>query len=74
MVPALDLREGRVVRLRTGDFGQETTYREDPLSLARVYQAAGARALHVVDLDAARGETAQDGLVRRIVEGTRLAV
>ncbi len=74
LIPALDLRGGRVVRLRTGDFGQETSYGDDPLSLARGYEAGGAEALHLVDLDAARGEAAQDSLVRRVVEGTRLAV
>jgi len=74
LIPALDLRGGRVVRLRTGDFGQETSYGDDPLSLARAYEAAGAEALHLVDLDAARGAQAQDTLVRRVVEGTRLRV
>lgn len=74
LVPALDLRGGRVVRLRTGDFGQETRYGDDPLSLARGYEEAGAEALHLVDLDAARGAEAQDALVLRVVEGTRLAV
>jgi phosphoribosylformimino-5-aminoimidazole carboxamide ribotide isomerase len=74
LIPALDLRGGRVVRLRTGDFGQETTYSDDPLALALAYQAAGAETLHLVDLDAARGAPAQDRLVGAVVEGTRLAV
>lgn len=74
LIPALDLRGGRVVRLRTGDFAQETSYGDDPLALARAYQEEGAEALHLVDLDAARGAAAQDTLVGRVVEGTRLAV
>lgn len=74
LIPALDLRGGRVVRLRTGDFGQETSYGDDPLSLALGYEAGGAASLHLVDLDAARGAAAQSTLVRRVVEGTRLAV
>lgn len=74
MVPALDLRGGRVVRLRTGDFAQETAYADDPLPQARAYAAAGARLLHVVDLDAARGEDPQDRVVRRLVEEAGLAV
>ncbi len=74
VIPALDLRGGRVVRLRTGDFKQETTYSHDPLALARAYEAAGAGVLHLVDLDAARGAPAQDALVRQVVEGTHLAV
>ncbi|MBO0702381.1 MAG: 1-(5-phosphoribosyl)-5-[(5-phosphoribosylamino)methylideneamino] imidazole-4-carboxamide isomerase [Candidatus Dormibacteraeota bacterium] len=74
LIPALDLRGGRVVRLRTGDFSDETSYGDDPLALARAYEAAGAEALHLVDLDAARGAVAQESLVRRVVEGTGLAV
>lgn len=74
LIPALDLRGGRVVRLRTGDFAQETTYGDDPLTLARAYEAGGAESLHLVDLDAARGAPAQDMLVRQVIEGTGLAV
>lgn len=74
VIPALDLRGGRVVRLRTGDFAQETAYSDDPLAMALAYQAAGAEALHLVDLDAARGAPAQDALIRQVVEGTHLAV
>ncbi|MBO0709487.1 MAG: 1-(5-phosphoribosyl)-5-((5-phosphoribosylamino)methylideneamino)imidazole-4-carboxamide isomerase, partial [Candidatus Dormibacteraeota bacterium] len=74
LIPALDLRGGQVVRLRTGDFAQETSYGDDPLALARAYEAAGAETLHLVDLDAARGAPAQDALVGQVVEGTGLAV
>jgi len=58
--PAIDLRAGRVVRLSQGDYGQETRYVASPLELARSYLAAGARWLHVVDLDGARDGTAHD--------------
>lgn len=54
VIPAIDLREGRVVRLRQGDYGQQTTYDFDPRELARRYAGAGASWLHVVDLDGAR--------------------
>lgn len=54
ILPAIDLRDGRVVRLRQGDFGQETTYSDDPVAVAVEFAAAGARWLHVVDLDGAR--------------------
>jgi phosphoribosylformimino-5-aminoimidazole carboxamide ribotide isomerase len=54
VIPAIDLREGRVVRLRQGDYGQQTTYDVDPRALARRYAEAGAAWLHVVDLDGAR--------------------
>jgi phosphoribosylformimino-5-aminoimidazole carboxamide ribotide isomerase len=53
-IPAIDLRAGRVVRLRQGDYAQQTAYAADPLELAKGYRAAGARWLHVVDLDGAR--------------------
>ncbi len=54
MIPAIDLRQGRVVRLRQGDYGRETGYGETALERVRAYQDAGARLLHVVDLDSAR--------------------
>ncbi|RDZ28100.1 1-(5-phosphoribosyl)-5-[(5-phosphoribosylamino)methylideneamino]imidazole-4-carboxamide isomerase [Lysobacter silvisoli] len=54
LYPAIDVRAGRVVRLRQGDFEQETAYEEEPLTLAKRYADTGARWLHLVDLDAAR--------------------
>jgi phosphoribosylformimino-5-aminoimidazole carboxamide ribotide isomerase len=54
LLPAVDIREGRAVRLRQGDFGRETVYAEDPLDAARSFVDAGAAFLHVVDLDGAR--------------------
>jgi phosphoribosylformimino-5-aminoimidazole carboxamide ribotide isomerase len=55
ILPAIDLLEGRVVRLVEGDFERETAYSDDPVAVARRFSAAGARWIHVVDLDAARG-------------------
>jgi len=52
--PALDIREGRVVRLVQGDYAQQTTYGDDPLPRAQAFAAAGASWMHLVDLDAAR--------------------
>ena len=54
LYPAIDLRGGRVVRLHQGDFDQETVYDDDPVAVARSFEAAGAPWIHVVDLDAAR--------------------
>ena len=54
VIPAIDLRSGQVVRLRQGDYAQETRYETDPLVLAKRYADTGARWLHVVDLDGAR--------------------
>ena len=55
IIPAIDLREGRVVRLVQGDFDRETIFDRDPEIVARRWMDAGARRIHVVDLDAARG-------------------
>ncbi|HMC38903.1 MAG TPA: HisA/HisF-related TIM barrel protein [Acidimicrobiales bacterium] len=52
--PAIDLRAGRLVRLLEGDFDQETVYGDDPVAVAGRFAEAGARWIHVVDLDAAR--------------------
>lgn len=55
LLPAIDILEGKAVRLARGEFDQRTVYDADPLDAARRWVAAGARALHVVDLDGARG-------------------
>lgn len=55
LYPAIDIRGGKAVRLAQGDFAQETVYDADPLSAARAWVEGGARWLHVVDLDGARG-------------------
>lgn len=67
LYPAVDLRGGRCVRLYQGDFGAETVYDDDPVRVARTFDAAGAPWIHVVDLDAARtGEAANLGVVEEI--------
>jgi len=64
VIPAIDLLGGCCVRLYQGDFGQVTEYTEDPVALARRYRSAGARRLHVVDLDGARtGEPVNLGII-----------
>lgn len=54
LYPAIDVRDSRVVRLKQGDYEQETRYEDEPLTLAMRYADAGAKWLHLVDLDAAR--------------------
>ena len=54
LLPAIDLRDGRCVRLLQGDFERETRYSVDPVELAEHYRELGARSLHVVDLDGAK--------------------
>jgi len=57
LLPAIDVLGGKAVRLAQGDFDQRTDYDDDPLEAARRWVDAGARALHVVDLDGARAGT-----------------
>jgi phosphoribosylformimino-5-aminoimidazole carboxamide ribotide isomerase len=67
IIPAIDLREGRVVRLRQGDFAQMRAFDNDPVALAARYAGAGAELLHLVDLDGARaGRPLQLALIARI--------
>lgn len=73
--PAIDLREGDVVRLLKGDYNQMTVYGENPLEVAEEFEDAGAEFLHVVDLDGAiDGSTPNFAAVRDIIEGTGLKV
>ena len=67
--PAIDLRGGNAVRLYQGDYDQETVYSEDPRKVAEGFRAAGARYLHIVDLDGARdGELVNTDVIRSIIE------
>ncbi len=60
VIPSIDLRNGRVVRLQQGDYDRQLNYDVDPLAVAASYAAAGATWLHVVDLDGAKiGQTVQ---------------
>ena len=73
--PAIDVREGRVVRLAQGDYARETSYGDDPLATARSYAEQGASWLHLVDLDAARaGGYTLSPLLREIHATTGLKV
>jgi phosphoribosylformimino-5-aminoimidazole carboxamide ribotide isomerase len=73
--PAIDLRGGRVVRLTEGKFDQEKSYGDDPLAVARGFQAAGATWLHVVDLDGAKDPAKrQTPLVEKLARDSGLRV
>ncbi|HKG56712.1 MAG TPA: 1-(5-phosphoribosyl)-5-[(5-phosphoribosylamino)methylideneamino] imidazole-4-carboxamide isomerase [Candidatus Limnocylindrales bacterium] len=72
VIPAIDLYGGRVVRLSQGDFERETAYSAEPASVAAAFLAAGARTLHVVDLDGARsGRPAQREAEAAILDTAR---
>lgn len=66
LLPAIDLRRGRCVRLYQGDFDQETVYGDDPVAVARAFADAGAPWVHVVDLDASRRDGSNRDLVVRV--------
>lgn len=73
--PAIDVRDGRVVRLAQGDYARETRYPGEPLAVAQSYAAQGAQWLHLVDLDAAReGGYTLAPLLGRIAASTTLKV
>ena len=73
--PAIDLRDGKVVRLLKGDYDKMTVYGEDPLAAAKKFAAAGAEFLHVVDLDGAKdGETPNFETVKRLAQESGLKV
>ncbi|MFN8602252.1 MAG: 1-(5-phosphoribosyl)-5-[(5-phosphoribosylamino)methylideneamino]imidazole-4-carboxamide isomerase [Candidatus Binatia bacterium] len=75
VIPAIDLRGGRCVRLRQGDFGAETQYGDDPVAMARRWAGEGARRLHVVDLDgAAKGERSHGSVIESICRALRIPV
>jgi phosphoribosylformimino-5-aminoimidazole carboxamide ribotide isomerase len=75
LYPAIDIRDGKAVRLIQGDYDQETAYDDDPVVAARRWVDGGARWLHVVDLDGARaGEPVNLEHVRRIVAAVPVPV
>jgi phosphoribosylformimino-5-aminoimidazole carboxamide ribotide isomerase len=75
LLPAVDIHDGRAVRLRQGHFDEETVYADDPLEAARSFVEAGARFLHVVDLDGAReGEPVNLHHVERITRELEVPV
>ncbi len=75
LIPAIDLRNGKVVRLLRGDYQHETTYGVDPVDTAKAFADAGCRWLHVVDLDGARDGRAHNmDIIEKIICSTTLQV
>ena len=73
--PAIDLIGGKAVRLMKGDYDKVTVYNDDPVSVAKSFEACGARFMHVVDLDGAKdGSTANFETIGAIVANTSLSV
>lgn len=75
IIPAIDLIDGKCVRLTEGDFTQKTIYNESPLEVAKQFEAAGIKRLHLVDLDGAKAGKVQNWKVlEAITRGTSLLV
>jgi len=71
--PAIDLRDGKCVRLEQGDFDRETVFGDDPVEMARKWVAQGAQCLHLVDLDGARdGRPSNHDVIGRIVSAVQV--
>lgn len=75
IIPAIDIIDGKCVRLTHGDFSQKTVYSDDPSEVAKRFQALGFSRLHVVDLDGAkRGKPANLAVLERIASTTDLVI
>ena len=75
LIPAIDLIDGKCVRLKKGDYAQKTVYNEDPVAQAKEFERLGFRRLHVVDLDGAKSKhVVNDHVLRAITEATNLIV
>lgn len=75
VIPAIDIRGGRCVRLAQGDYARETVFADDPADVALRWQEAGAPRIHVVDLDGVReGRPVNEDVIRRILSRVRVPV
>jgi len=75
VIPSIDLRHGKVVRLRQGDYADQLNYDVDPLATAGAFVAAGAKHVHIVDLDGAKeGRPVQIDLIRKVIQSTKAQV
>ncbi|MEH7454841.1 1-(5-phosphoribosyl)-5-[(5-phosphoribosylamino)methylideneamino]imidazole-4-carboxamide isomerase [Gottfriedia acidiceleris] len=75
LFPAIDLKDGKCVRLKQGDFNEVKVYSEDPLKVAKQFEQEGATFLHVVDLDGARtGNGSNREIIKKIIQETSLFV
>jgi phosphoribosylformimino-5-aminoimidazole carboxamide ribotide isomerase len=75
LIPAIDIKGGRCVRLTQGRMTSETVYSEDPVAMAQQWEALGAKRLHLVDLDGAiQGQPVHGALIEKIIQSTRVPV
>lgn len=75
IIPAIDIIDGKCVRLTQGDYGQKTIYNENPLEVAKEFEASGLKRLHLVDLDGAKAGAVQNWkVVESIASNTSLII
>ncbi len=74
VIPAIDILGGRCVRLTQGNYNEPTVYGEDPVEMAKRFAATGAKRMHVVDLDAARGSASNRDVVARLLQHSDIQV
>lgn len=75
IIPAIDIIDGKCVRLTKGDFSKQKVYSEDPLEVAKTFQSAGLKRLHIVDLDGAKAGSIQNlKVLESIASGTNLII
>jgi len=74
IIPAIDLMDGKVVRLYKGDPNQKTVYSDNPIEIAKKWESAGADILHLVDLDATLGIGSNLDMIKKILESVSIPV
>jgi phosphoribosylformimino-5-aminoimidazole carboxamide ribotide isomerase len=75
IIPAIDLKKGQAVRLKQGDFSRSTVYSSDPVEVALRWKEAGARRIHIIDLDGSvSGEPRNREVIKRIVEAVDVPI
>ena len=75
IIPAIDIIDGKCVRLSQGDYAQKTVYNENPLEIAKMFEAAGLKRLHLVDLDGAKAHhIVNQKVLERIATHTNLVI
>ena len=74
IIPAIDLMEGKVVRLYKGDPSKKTIYSENPLEIAKKWESAGADMIHLVDLDATLGRGSNFDILKNVAESVKIPV
>ena len=73
--PAIDIKEGKCVRLIKGDFGQMTSYKKTPFDQAQIYAKIGFKNIHIVDLDGAlKGKSSNSSIVKKILKNAKLKI